>query len=188
MTTSDVKEKSFTTRHAAALGLSAVAAATAVWVEAQARRAERDNPPMGKFIYMDGTRVHYVMRGSGPPVVLLHGNNVTSADFEASGLFDRLARNHQVIAFDRPGFGHSSRPRNRFWTPAAQAALLRRALAGLGIERPVVVGHSMGTMVALAMALDFPGSVSALVLAGGYFYAGPTGCNVDRAGGAASVG
>jgi pimeloyl-ACP methyl ester carboxylesterase len=110
------------------------------------------------------------MRGEGPPVVLLHGNAVTQADFQASGLMDQLARRHQVVAFDRPGFGHSSRPRDRLWTPTAQAEVLHRALIGLGIRRPVVLGHSMGTMVALAMALDYPDEVAGLVLIGGYYY------------------
>ena len=165
------EEETFTSKRAGALAWSAAAAAAAaIWVEFQARRAERDNPPMGKFIYMDGARVHYVMRGEGPPIVLLHGNTVNLADFEASGLIDRLARSHRVIAFDRPGFGHSSRPRDRLWTPSAQAALFHRALAGLGINRPQVVGHSMGAMVALAMALDRPAAVSGLVLMGGYYY------------------
>ncbi|CDS49511.1 alpha/beta hydrolase fold [Polaromonas sp. CG9_12] len=146
------------------------AAATAAWVEARARRAERDNPPAGDFIDIDGVDLHYVERGEGPPVVLIHGNTVTHADFIASGLMDRLARNHRVIAFDRPGFGHSSRPRDRLWTPSAQADLLRAALERLGIERPVVVGHSMGTMVAVAMALRHAQNVRSLVLVGGYFY------------------
>ena len=145
-------------------------AATAVWVEVQARRAERDNPPEGEFIDIDGVDLHYIERGDGPPVVLLHGNAVTQADFSASGLMDRLARNHRVIAFDRPGFGHSSRPRDRLWTPAAQADLLRGALERLSVEQPIVVGHSMGTMVAMAMALNYPQDVRALVLIGGYYY------------------
>jgi len=148
----------------------AAAAATAVWVEARARRAERDNPPTGEFIDIDGVDLHYVERGEGPCVVLLHGNTVTHADFIASGLMDRLALNHRVIAFDRPGFGHSTRPRDRLWTPAAQADLFCAALERLGVDRPVVVGHSMGTMVAMAMALDHPENVHSLVLVGGYFY------------------
>ena len=119
---------------------------------------------------MGNTRLHYVERGEGPPVVLIHGNAVSLADFEASGLTDQLARNHRVIAFDRPGFGHSTRPRDRFWTPTAQAEVLHAALGPLGVERPVVVGHSMGTLVALAMALDHPADVRSLVLLGGYYY------------------
>jgi pimeloyl-ACP methyl ester carboxylesterase len=159
--------------HTALIALAAasgVAAGIAAWVRASARRAEREHPPTGRYAYIDGVRLHYAMRGEGTPVVLLHGNAVTQADFQASGLMDQLARRHQVIAFDRPGFGHSSRPRDRLWTPRAQAELLRRALTGLGIRRPVVVGHSMGTMVALAMALDYPDEVAGLVLIGGYYY------------------
>jgi pimeloyl-ACP methyl ester carboxylesterase len=56
------------------------------------------------------------------------------------------------------------------WTPARQADLFRQAFARLGIERPVVVGHSLGTLVALALALDHPDAVSGLVLLSGYYY------------------
>ena len=147
-----------------------IGAATAIWVEVQARRAEREHPPTGRFLEVDGVHLHYVERGEGPPVVLLHGNTVTLADFEASGLIGRLAKNHRVIAFDRPGFGHSNRPRDRLWTPMAQAALFHAALNRLGVEQPVLVGHSMGTMTVLAMALSQPEKVRSLVLLGGYFY------------------
>lgn len=152
------------------LAASTVAAATAAWVESKSRKAQRAHPPTGKFIYVDGVRLHYVMRGEGKPVVLLHGNTLALGDFQASGLMDRLARDHCVIAIDRPGFGHSERPRGNPWTPRAQAHLIRRALAGLGIDRAAVVGHSMGAQVAMAMGLDFPAHVSSLVLIGGYYY------------------
>jgi pimeloyl-ACP methyl ester carboxylesterase len=77
------------------------------------------------------------------------------------------------VAVDRPGFGRSERPRDREWTPQAQAALLAGAFARLGIERPVVVGHSWGTLVALALALDRPEAVRGLVLVSGYYYPVP---------------
>jgi len=146
------------------------AALTAAWVEHRSRRAEREQPPAGRLLDVDGVRLHVVERGQGSPVVLIHANTVTQRDFEASGLFDRLARHHRVLAFDRPGFGHSSRPRDRLWTPAAQAELLHAALAQLGVEPAAVVGHSMGAMVALALALDHPEDVRRLVLASGYYY------------------
>jgi pimeloyl-ACP methyl ester carboxylesterase len=145
-------------------------ALTAAWVERRARRAERAQPPAGRMLDIDGVRLHVVERGEGPPVVLIHGNMVSQRDFEASGVTEHLARNHRVIAFDRPGFGHSSRPRDRLWTPTRQAELLHAALAQLGIEQAVVVGHSMGAMVALALALDHPEDVRRLVLLGGYYY------------------
>ena len=146
------------------------AAATAVWVERRSRRAEREHPPTGKFIDVDGVCLHYVEKGEGPPVVLVHGNALSLVDFQASGLFDRLAAHHRVIAFDRPGFGHSTRPRDRLWTPAAQAELLYAALALLGVERPAIVGHSMGATVAVAWALAHPDDVRSLVLLAGYYY------------------
>ena len=151
---------------AAALG----AVTTAAWVEIKARRAEREHPAMGRTIQIDGVQLHYVERGEGPTVVLLHGNAVTLNDFEASGLLQDLAASHRVIAFDRPGFGHSSRPRDRFWTPSAQADLIAKALHKLHAEPALVVGHSMGTMVATALALNHPKQVRGLVLMGGYYY------------------
>ncbi len=53
-------------------------------------------------------------------------------DWLASGVFDSLAATNRVIAFDRPGFGHSRRPRNVVWTPAAEARAIASALSLLG--------------------------------------------------------
>ncbi len=156
-----------------AAGTATVLVGTALLNRANARRAEADTPPAGKFVEVDGVRLHYVDRGEGPAVVLLHGNGVMLQDFEVSGVLGLAAQHHRVIAFDRPGFGYSDRPRSTVWTPAAQAKLLARALKAIGVERAVVVGHSWGTMVALAMALDHPDAVAGLVLLSGYYYGTP---------------
>jgi pimeloyl-ACP methyl ester carboxylesterase len=137
---------------------------------ALARRAERQNPPRGKFIEVDGVKLHYLEKGAGSPVVLLHGNQALADDFEISGVVDSIAGTHRVIAFDRPGFGHSERPRDRVWTASAQAKLIRKALIGLGVERPVLVGHSWGTLVALALAIEHPGDARGLLLLSGYYF------------------
>ncbi len=134
-----------------------------------ARRAERRHPPRGRFVVADGIRLHYLDRGAGEPIVLLHGNGATADDFEISGVFDRLARDHRVIAFDRPGFGHSARPRRGSWTAAAQADLTRKALRQIGIRKPVILGHSWGTLVALSLALDDPEETAALILLSGFY-------------------
>jgi pimeloyl-ACP methyl ester carboxylesterase len=105
--------------------------------------------------------------------VLLHGNGVHLGDFIASGLIDRLARHHRVIAFDRPGFGYSQRPRSHLWTAAAQAGLIRKALARLHARDPIVVGHSWGTLVALELALGHGARVGRLVLVSGYYFPTP---------------
>ena len=154
---------------AAALATVALAA-TAATVAGAARRAERENPPRGDFIVHDGVRLHYLERGAGTPVVLLHGNLVHAGDFAASGIIDRLAQHHRVIAFDRPGFGHSERPRDRLWTADAQARLLHGALRRLGVDGAVVLGHSWGTEVALALALRAPTELRKLVLVSGYYF------------------
>jgi pimeloyl-ACP methyl ester carboxylesterase len=153
---------------AAAVAVSAVA--TAFWNAYKARRTERDHPPAGAFLEVDGMRLHYVERGEGPPVVLLHGNAVLLQDFDGSGLLDALAARHRVIAFDRPGFGYSERPHNTTWTAATQAALFLKALAQLDVEQPVVVGHSWGTLVALEMAVQSSHDIRGLVLLSGYYY------------------
>lgn len=150
-----------------------VTAVTAIYVAWQARRAERRHPPLGRFIEVNGVRLHYVERGQGQPVVLLHGNGTMVEDWAISGVLDQVAQRHRVIAFDRPGFGHSSRPRDRAWTPDLQAELLDKALHQLKVERPVVVGHSWGTMVAVALALNRPETVKGLVLLSGYYFPTP---------------
>ena len=138
-----------------------------------ANKAERENPPTGKFVEVGGIRLHYVDRGSGFPLVLLHGNGSMIQDFASSGLIEMASQNHRVIAFDRPGFGHSARPRGTIWTPAAQADLIHRALKKIGITRAKVLGHSWGASVAVSLALKHPDFVAGLVLASGYYYATP---------------
>lgn len=150
--------------------LAAAAAAGALWVQYRARKAERDNPPIGCVVEVDGIPLHYVEKGEGPAVVLLHGNAVLLQDFVGSGLIDRLAERHRVIAFDRPGFGYSGRPRDRLWTAQAQAAHIQQALTLLGVKQPVVLGHSWGTLVALGMAVGGAADVRGLVLVSGYYY------------------
>src|SRR6476660_6469731 len=155
---------------AAAVAVGALAAMALV-TRHLAKKAERDNPPAGRFLDVNGVRLHYVERGSGEPLVLLHGNGSMIQDFESSGLIDLAAKNYRVIVFDRPGFGHSDRPRNVVWTPAAQAELINSALQRLGVSNAIVLGHSWGASVAVALALKYPKLVQGLVLASGYYYA-----------------
>jgi len=152
----------------AALGLAAAA-----FVHQRAWQAQRANPPAGKFTEVDGVRLHYLERGEGPPLVMLHGNGSMVQELALSGLFELAAARYRVIALDRPGYGYSQRPRDRWWGPQAQAALLHRMLAKIGVERPVLFGHSFGAMVAIAFALAYPSSTRGVVLASGYYF--PTG-------------
>ena len=128
--------------------------------------------PSGRFVTVDGLPVHVLLRGRGRPVVLVHGNGTMAEDFAISGLIDRLAARYRVIAIDRPGFGYTARPRHRLWTAQAQAVLLHRVLEQLDIERPLIVGHSWGTIVALALAADGRRALRGLVLLSGSYFPG----------------
>jgi pimeloyl-ACP methyl ester carboxylesterase len=120
--------------------------------------------PITKTIALGLERsLHIVQAGKGPDLVLIHGALTTHWDW-LEGPFDALARRFRVTAVDRPGHGLSRRPRFE-GTPRDQAAQIRAGLGELGIERAAFVGHSMGGMVSLAMAEQFPEAVARLVLA-----------------------
>lgn len=103
----------------------------------------------------------------------MHGNGSSAEDFEISGILREAAKKYRVIAFDRPGFGRSTRPRGTYWTPAAQADLVDVTLKQLGVSRYLVLGHSWGASVALQCALRHPTSVAGAVLVSGYYYPTP---------------
>ena len=153
----------------ALLGSAAALGASALYAVSKTREAEKRTPPIGRFMTIDGTRLHYIERGQGEPLVLIHGNGTMIQDFLVSGIVDELAKRYRVIIFDRPGYGYSDRPRG-LWTPRAHATLYQAALERLGVSNAVVLGHSWGTLVAVALALQAPQLVRSLVLASGYYY------------------
>ncbi len=113
-----------------------------------------------RFLEVGGVRLHVLERGAGPPVVLIHGLGGQIGHF-AHSLVPRLDGDFRVVAFDRPGSGYSS--------PAAggvreQAAILAGAIRALKLGKPLIVGHSLGGAVALAIALDHPDCVGGLAL------------------------
>jgi len=151
------------------VGVGAALGASALYNRKQTHDAERQYPPIGRFLDVDGVRLHCIERGQGDPLVLVHGNGTMLQDFTVSGLVDRLVERYRVIVIDRPGYGYSARPR-QLWTPRAHARLFRSALAQLGVTQAVVYGHSWGTLVAVALALEAPSLVRGLVLGSGYYY------------------
>jgi pimeloyl-ACP methyl ester carboxylesterase len=124
--------------------------------------AEAKWPPLGDFVTVGGRRVHYWRQGAGPSVVLIHGANGNLRDWTFH-LAGELAQHHDVIAFDRPSHGYTDGV-TPGGDPHAQAALLRDAAAALGVNHPLIAGHSYGGAVALAWALDAPTDVAGLCL------------------------
>jgi pimeloyl-ACP methyl ester carboxylesterase len=128
-----------------------------------ARKVDALLPPRGEFIDVAGTRLHvraFDGPAGAPAVLLIHGlgGQVAHFTFAITAL---LAARYRVVAADRPGNGHSG-PGDA--DLAAQARVLAGLIERLGLERPVVVGHSLGGAVALALALDHPQHVAGLAL------------------------
>jgi pimeloyl-ACP methyl ester carboxylesterase len=157
-------------RHPVARAVVLGLAASALYTYYREMREAWTRPPARRFVDVRGTRLHYIDIGAGPPVVLLHGTSGATADFETSGLAERLSRDHRVVVFDRPGYGYTRRQRGRRWTPQAQAALIAEACGQLLVQRPVVIGHSWGALVALALAISQPAAVRGLVLISGPYF------------------
>lgn len=128
-----------------------------------ARRVEAALPPLGRFIDVPGARLHVVDRGQGPTVLLIHGLAGQLGHF-SYGVVDRLATQYRVVAVDRPGSGYSVRADGASATLGAQADVMAALIGVLQLGRPVVVGHSLGGGVALALALRHPLQVAALAL------------------------
>ncbi|NGN39708.1 alpha/beta hydrolase [Mesorhizobium sp. CGMCC 1.15528] len=127
-----------------------------------AAEAERRVPPAGKFIDVDGNRIHYVDEGEGRPIVFVHGLGAQLLQFRHP-LFDRLD-GFRLIALDRPGSGYSSRAAGATGRLTEQALMLRHFIEKLGLEKPLIVGHSLGGAITLALALDHPDTISGIAL------------------------
>jgi pimeloyl-ACP methyl ester carboxylesterase len=128
---------------------------------------------LGQFVSVDGLRLHFVSKGAGRPVVFIHGNPGSHQDFSRTVLGD-VSETYRAVAFDRPGHGYSERHNGATVTVEVQARLLRDALEQLSIERPIIVGHSWGGAVALAMALEDQENLAGLVLLAPAAYPGDT--------------
>jgi pimeloyl-ACP methyl ester carboxylesterase len=112
------------------------------------------------FVNADGLRLHVTRTGGGkPPLVLAHG--VTDDGLCWSRVAADLASDYDVIMVDARGHGRSDAPEGGY-DPGQQAADLAAVIAALGLEKPSILGHSMGAATALALAgthPDIPGAI-----------------------------
>jgi pimeloyl-ACP methyl ester carboxylesterase len=149
------------------LFLGVLAAATSLGVA----RLEAAHPPSGRFVEVQGVRLHVAelglargAPGAEPAVVLIHGASGNLEDMRLA-LGEKLAASHRVILIDRPGHGWSARPESDDCaSPARQAEFVDGALRQLGVRRAILIGHSWGGAFATAYALAFPERTAGLVL------------------------
>jgi pimeloyl-ACP methyl ester carboxylesterase len=122
-----------------------------------------DAPRPGSLMDIDGYGVHYIDRGEGPAIVLVHGFGGQTYSYRK--LTPAIARDHRVIAVDLKGYGYSQRDATTDLSHTGQVAMLRVLLDRLNIDRAVLVGHSMGGSVVQRFAATYPAITEAIVLA-----------------------
>jgi len=140
----------------------------------QVAEIERTWPPLGSFVQAGDTRLHVVRKGAGRPVVLLHGASSNLREWSAS-LLDPVAEKHEAIAIDRPGHGYSERGPADAHDPRVQARIIHAALTQMGIERPILVGHSWAGTVVLAYAMAYPENTAGVLFLAGVSHPWPGG-------------
>ncbi len=145
------------------IAIAAVLGALALFTAYVARRVARGFPPDGRFVDVGDDRIHYVEYGSGPPIVFVHGLGGQMRNFAYLPL-QRLAERHRAILIDRPGAGHSVRGAHSQANIFAQARTVAGFIDALKLDKPVLVGHSLGGAIALAVGLNHPERVSRLAL------------------------
>lgn len=128
-----------------------------------ARRVTKGFPPEGKFLDVGADRVHYTDRGKGPAIVFVHGLCGNLRNFAYLDM-DRLARSHRVIVIDRPGAGRSVRGADSPANIYAQARMVAQCIEKLELDKPVLVGHSLGGAISLAVGLNHPQVIRRLAL------------------------
>jgi pimeloyl-ACP methyl ester carboxylesterase len=133
-----------------------------------------------RFVDVNGLRVHFKSSGSGEPaMLLLHG--FAASVFSWREVLNPLGALGTALAYDRPGFGLTSRPMPGEWvgespySVEAQARLAVAMLDRLAIRQGVLIGNSAGGTVALLTALRYPDRVRALVLVDAAIYSGGGG-------------
>jgi pimeloyl-ACP methyl ester carboxylesterase len=156
----------------AALALAAlVVSSCAVASAGPATNEARPEPETGTAVFdssfthgrvrIDDGSLHYVKGGSGPALVLIHGWPETWWEWHL--VMPALARTHTVIAFDLPGLGESSIPRDGYDSKTT-AARLHQAVNRLGYDRVQVMGHDQGVLIGYSWARDYPSEVTRLAV------------------------
>ncbi|HEX8483627.1 MAG TPA: alpha/beta hydrolase [Allosphingosinicella sp.] len=149
---------------AGAGGLAALGGGLAAFSGATARKIEKAVPRDGDLIEAGGETLHYVdSGGSGPPILMIHGLGGQLRNF-GRAMVDDLARDYRVVRVDRPGSGYSPRAPGTSARLRIQAETIAELIRILKLDRPLIVGHSLGGALALTLALNHGDAVGGLAL------------------------
>ncbi len=136
-----------------------------LWTRRLTRQGLEAVPQLGQIVPVPGGSIQFVERGDpdNPTIVMIHGLSGQLQHYTYA-LMDELADEFHVVAVDRPGCGYSTRDSADVASLPEQARMIHAFLQDRGIENAILVGHSLGGAISLAMALDYPQSVQALAL------------------------
>ncbi|NOD93415.1 alpha/beta fold hydrolase [Ruegeria sp. HKCCD4884] len=139
--------------------------AMALWTRKIMRQGLKTVPQLGQIVPVQGGSIHFVEKGdpNAQTIVMIHGLAGQLQHFTYA-LVDQLSEEYHVIALDRPGCGYSTRDKAELAHLPQQAAMIAEFLETKGVDQAVLVGHSLGGAVSLALALDHPQRVSGLAL------------------------
>lgn len=150
------------------LGFVLLLAALVGWSGYISSKIDKALPAEGQRLEVAGVDFHYLDIGprNAPALVMIHGILSNWRVFTYA-LAPAMARDHRVVVVDRPGWGHSRLTGKRL-DIAGQAEAIAALIDRLGLVKPLLVGHSMGGAVSLAIALAHPDKVRGLALIAPY--------------------
>lgn len=143
-------------------GVGVLGGGLAAYSGLTARRVEAAVPQDGETVEIGRDTIHFVDKGKGPAVLMIHGLAGQMRNFHRS-LVDDIARDHRVLLVDRPGSGYSVRGAGCARL-AVQAETIAEFIRRKQLDRPLLVGHSLGGALSLAVALHYPDLVGGLAL------------------------
>src|SRR5271168_178032 len=148
----------------AGLGFGILAWRNPLWlVDQQIDARLRINGVHSEFVTVNGYKMHYLVGGSGRPLVLVHGLGSRALDW--ANLIPRLiAGGHRVYAVDLLGYGRSAQPRDAGYSIADQARIVEAFLDSQHLPQVDMAGWSMGGWIAMRVALQQPERIRRLVL------------------------
>ncbi len=129
--------------------------------------APPDGPLERGYVQSDGTRIHYMLQGSGEPVLLVHGYGVSAnINWKMPGIWSALAREFRVIALDVRGHGRSGKPHDVDQYGLRMVDDVVRLMDHLGLSQAHLVGYSMGGFILLHLLARQPHRFLSAVLGG----------------------
>jgi pimeloyl-ACP methyl ester carboxylesterase len=122
-------------------------------------------PPAAHAASVDGAAVHWTSVGRGPAIIFVHGWTCDATSWDAQ--LPAFSRTHRVITLDLPGHGQSAFPKDGRFSMDLFARAVEAVRKDAGVDRVVVIGHSMGGPVVRQYALLYPQHVAAVALVDG---------------------